>query len=377
VLPERPSRPQPKTNRDVLAGGNMSVSRTCPTCGYTAAYASDAVADHHHPRHSCARQRRRADAARLRAQRETDGSMRDCRHHGSPHRHGTRTAYVKDQCRCTACRAANSEASRTAYRQRALGRWQPLIDAAPTRAHIEALRKAGVGVDQIARLAGISASHVRELVPHPRSHRPPTQRIRPETARRVLAIRVTAANRAPRSHVDAMGTRRRLQSLIAIGWTQARLAAELRRSASNLQRTMTSKAVTAHTAAQVTALYARLWNRPPRHTTNADYASIEAARALAAAQGWQPPLAWDDIDADPEPHHAQLSAATDEADLDEIAIERAVAGDGIRLVHLTLAEQDEVIRRLTEQGRSIRDIAEQLGTTKRTVSRRRRSVNAA
>ncbi|MCR8526421.1 hypothetical protein NPM17_26380, partial [Escherichia coli] len=63
--------------------------------------------------------------------------------------------------------------------------------------------------------------------------------------------------------------------------------------------------------------------------------------------------------------------------IDEIAIERALAGDGVRLEHLTVAEQDEVVRRLTERGKSIRDIAQQLATTKRTISRRRASINAA
>ncbi|TQN43707.1 hypothetical protein FHU33_3169 [Blastococcus colisei] len=64
-------------------------------------------------------------------------------------------------------------------------------------------------------------------------------------------------------------------------------------------------------------------------------------------------------------------------DLDEIAIERALAGDGVRLEHLTPTEQDEVVRRLTEHGKSIRDIAQQLATTKRTISRRPASINAA
>jgi DNA-binding NarL/FixJ family response regulator len=43
---------------------------------------------------------------------------------------------------------------------------------------------------------------------------------------------------------------------------------------------------------------------------------------------------------------------------------------------LTSAEQEEVIRRLTARCRSIRDIATQLATTKRTVSRRRASPGA-
>jgi hypothetical protein len=63
-------------------------------------------------------------------------------------------------------------------------------------------------------------------------------------------------------------------------------------------------------------------------------------------------------------------------DVDEIAIERALAGDGIRYDDLTSVEQEEVIRELTDRGRSIRDIAAQLATTKRTVSRRRAPVDA-
>ena len=78
----------------------------------------------------------------------------------------------------------------------------------------------------------------------------------------------------------------------------------------------------------------------------------------------------------PDPRHRPEHTRTDD-DLDEIAIERALAGDGVRLEHLTPAEQDEVVRRLAERGMSIRDLAQQLATTKRTTSRRRASTKAA
>lgn len=80
---------------------------------------------------------------------------------------------------------------------------------------------------------------------------------------------------------------------------------------------------------------------------------------------------------------AQLSSAhpapecVDE-EIDEIAIERAVSGrHRVRLYDLTPAEQDEAVRRLTERGKSIRDIAEHLATTERTISRRRAALNTA
>ena len=137
---------------------------------------------------------------------------------------------------------------------------------------------------------------------------------------------------------------------------------------------MTSESVTARTARQVGDLYERIWDKQPQHDTDEELAAINAARALAASHDWPPPMAWDDIDTDPSPS-ADPPDLTDE--LDEIAIERAVAGDGLRLEHLTLAEQNEVVRRLTERGKSIRDIADQLATTKRTVSRRRLAAHAA
>jgi hypothetical protein len=207
-------------------------------------------------------------------------------------------------------------------------RWAPFVDAAPVRTHIETLREAGIGVDQIARLAGISSGHVRELVPHARTGRRPIQRVRPDTAERVLAVAVTDANRASRSHVDATGARRRLQALIAIGWTRTALAADLCRSTASLTRSMTSETITARTACQVSDLYERLWDKQPQHATDDERTAVNAARALAANRGWPPPMAWDDIDTDPSPY-ADLPRVTDE--LDEIAIERAMAGDGMRL----------------------------------------------
>jgi hypothetical protein len=346
------------------------VARTCPTCGYSATYASEPLANYHHPRHSCAKAQRLASVALPTG----SGPIRDCQHPGRPHLHATRTAYVKDQCRCAVCRAANSAASRSAYRARVLGRWAPFVDAAPVRAHIQTLREAGIGVERIARLAGISSSHVRELVPHTRTGRRPIKRVRPETARRLLAIGVTHTNRASRSHVDSTGTRRRLQALIAIGWTDRALATELCRSTTSLTRSMTSETVTARTARQVSHLYERLWDKQPHHGTDDELATINATRALAASHGWSPPMAWDDIDTDPSPC-VDPPDLTDEPD--QIAIERAIAGDGMRLEHLTPAEQNEVVRRLTERGKSIRDIADQLATTKRTISRRRLAAHAA
>lgn len=354
----------------------MTATRTCPACGYSGTYASDALGDVNHARHSCAKHLQTVERARRRVQRAESRVRRDCTHPRARHVHGTRVAYVKDRCRCTDCTAANTAAGRAAHRAQTFGRWRPFVDAAPVREHIRDLRAAGIGVEQIARLASISTSHVRELAAPGRDGNPRVRRVRPETAQRILRIRVDQANRAPRSHVDATGTRRRLQALIAVGWPHDELAARLGRSSAGLRRSMLSDSVTAQTAQNVSALYEQLWNLRPPQSNDDQRAAADAARAFAAERGWLPPLAWDDIDTDPAPRHRAEHVETDD-DLDEIAIERALAGDGVRLEHLTPAEQDEVVRRLTERGKSIRDIAQQLATTKRTISRRRASINAA
>jgi hypothetical protein len=118
---------------------------------------------------------------------------------------------------------------------------------------------------------------------------------------------------------------------------------------------MISDTVTTRTALIVSDLYNELWDIEPPHTTQDDRDASAAARRTAKDQGWAPPLAWDDIDTDPHPNTAP--ATPDPGDLDEIAIERAIAGDSIRLLDLTPAEQAEVVDRLTKSGKSIRDIA--------------------
>ncbi|HYX95015.1 MAG TPA: hypothetical protein VE823_08100 [Geodermatophilus sp.] len=160
---------------------------------------------------------------------------------------------------------------------------------------------AGIGVERIAHLAGLSVSHIRELAEHSRGDTRETRRVRPDTATRILGIGMNDASRAPHSRVDATRIRRRLHALIAIGWPAELLAAQLGRRPNSVHRSMTGESVTARTAHDVATLYERLWStRPPRDTRD-QRAAADAARAHAAAHGWLPPLAWDDIDTDPHP----------------------------------------------------------------------------
>jgi len=299
-----------------------------------------------------------------------------CAHPRTRHLHGTRAAYVRDRCRCGRCTAANTAASNTRHRDRAYGRWAPFVDADPVRAHIHRLRAAGIGTDRIAALAGISPSQVRALIYPTRAGGLPTRRVRPETARRLLAVTAGDGNRAARSLVPATGSRRRLQALTATGWTLPQLGDRLARTPSNLRRTMTASRVTAVTATEVARLYERLWNTPPPHASDADRIAAQACRDDARRRGWLPPLAWDDIDTDAEPGDwSTLLDPLVQEDVDHVAVERAVTG-GCR-VTLTAAEELEAVRQLSERGSSLREIAAVLDSSSTTISRRRRRTTAA
>lgn len=383
------------------------VLRTCRRCGYAGQYRSPALAAFHHPRHSCDRQHRRTAAVARRATRRLapDAGRRDCQHPCAGHRHGTRAAYVKDRCRCTPCTAANAAARRGARRRKQLGVCTPYVPSGAARAHVRRLHAAGFGRDRISQLSGVSPSTLHQLLSTGPTGQPLVTKIRPDTARRLLALDPATVRPAPGSHVDGRGTRRRLQALIARGWNIDLLAHRLQRTPARLAHTLTADAVAVHTARGTRALYDQLWDKHPPQRTQAEADRALAARVHARAHGWAPPLAWDDIDTDPEPADPSPGPATSKPrragpaplgkahadqvadwasanttgrdDVDEVAIERAVAGDGIAYHQLTLPERAEAVRRLTQRGHSLRDIARQLDITTRTVSRRRADQRAA
>lgn len=341
------------------------VVRSCASCGFTGTYGTAASADYHHGRHSCAKH---AAAKRRRQGRRTPGLRRECAHHGGLHRHGSRVAYVRDRCRCGPCRAANAAATASARKNRTLGEPLDLVDAEVTRSRLRRLRQGGLGIHRISALSGVAPSHIRELLRIRPDGQPAVSRVRRATADRVAEIPPLAAP-SPSAQVRALGTIRRLQALHAIGWSTPTLAALLGRTPRNLRLTMARERVTVATDRAVAELFEDLWDRRP---DTADLLA-EATRAEALMRGWVPPLGWDDIDSDETPP----VVPNDPGDIDEIAVERALARDGVALRDLNPQEQAVVIGALTDRGRSIADIADALTTTTRTVSRRRAALKAA
>jgi hypothetical protein len=223
--------------------------------------------------------------------------------------HGTRACYVfgpeggSDRsrgCRCTPCAKANRASENERNRLIAYGRWTPYVDAAPARDHLRLLAASGIGWKRAAMLAGVSTGSVSKILYGGPGERPPSQRIRPETEAAILAVNPSPAFLADGAPVDATGTRRRIQALVACGWSQARLAVRLGMLPSNFGELVYRRpAVTAATARATERLYAELWDQGPPESSHREKIAASRARRYAAARGWPPPAAWDCID-DPQ-----------------------------------------------------------------------------
>lgn len=302
-----------------------------------------------------------------------DRTPKPCLHKCANHQHGVRSTYVLDRCRCLPCAAANSAAENRRAKLRAYGRGTPsgLVDASPARAHVEALQAAGMGWKRIAAAAGVANGTMsRLLFGKPKQGSGPSRRINPDAAARLLAVPMPTVERLGGGTVIAgTGTRRRLQALVANGWTQGALAARLGMSTGNFNslihghnRKAGAGRVLASTYRAVLALYEELWDQPAPLTRGR-----VRSQAVAKQHGWPPPLAWDDDTID-DPDAGPAVDDVDEDLVDELAIEAVLDGHPMAL---TGATQLAAVHRMLERGMPVRVVADRLGIQERQVDRLR------
>jgi len=209
--------------------------------------------------------------------------------------HGTLTGYTSRKCRCELCRAASAAWRRNVTRQSAYGRWQPYVDAEPVRIWVRELMAFGIGWRRIANLAGVASSAVSYLL-YGDSDKgyPPARRLRPDTARKLLAVTKTVDNIG--RWVDAAGSRRRLQALACLGWTNKAMSCRVSMTEHALGDICSGRRaqVVPGTAQAIARLYDSLWKVMPPETTAMEIRAAQIARRYAAKNGFLPALAWDD-----------------------------------------------------------------------------------
>ena len=275
--------------------------------------------------------------------------------------HGTLSGRKYHRCTCDDCCTAAETYERNRRRNRAYGRWEPLTDAEPARQHVRRLMAAGVGWQRISDLAGVGHSVVQRLL-YVSSGRPISRRIRTEHAAALLAVTASPTLRAPAALQDGTGTRRRIQALVAAGWTQRHLAARLNMHERHISSLTRASKVQRHTADAIAKIYTSLVGLNPLDhgvTPHEQRTSVGRAQRL----GWQPASVWDkDID-DP----AADPRVPDSKAVDDEAVQRVIDG---ATVALNRPERITTARILhAEQGLSLVDTAQRLGLNPRTILR--------
>lgn len=334
----------------------------CNQCGWVSKTTTSCLAAYALTRHSCDKYRReQASAERGRAlQARIDRTPQPCLHKRANHQHGHYATYVLDRCRCWPCVEASTGWKRNQTRKQAQGRWQPYVDAAPARRHLIQLSASGMGWKRVAEQAGLSSSVVCSLL-YGKGERRPSQKVRRETAEAVLAVRLDLA---PGTLVDATGTWRRLQALVAIGWPRQHLAARLYQGgARGLQ--FHKIRVQLSTAEKVKNLYEELQNTP---------GPSARARNDAIRKGWLHPGWWDpDTIDNPDYHPPVNERAPRQDEVDEVAVMLAAAGQTTR--RLTPAERRELVQQLHAQGLNDLQISRRTGMAPETARRIRTQLH--
>ncbi|TDD54547.1 hypothetical protein E1286_04980 [Nonomuraea terrae] len=231
----------------------------------------------------------------------------------------------------------------------AYGQWETYVDAETSRQHVKELMAAGMTRGRISVLSGVTLTTLAKLLTGtPSNGGKPARRVLARTEKALLAVRANLDDLPDTALVDAAGTRRRVQSLAALGYTLKEQAEAIGRFPTNYQRIASQPFVSARVARAVRDLYDAWSMTPPPQTWTS-----ERTRRHAAKRGWLPPLAWDDdlIDLTDEALAAALRERVEQmSDRDLVRAHTARYRDG-DTTPLTLEASREYKRRVKARQR--------------------------
>jgi hypothetical protein len=169
--------------------------------------------------------------------------------------------------------------------------------------------------------------------------------------------------RGVRRLVDVTGTRRRIEALMALGYSGQKIAEAIggQCGSEDVRQYRSQRVhVNLRTAEAVKRVYELLCMTLPVGETGPERQIISRTRAYARRQGFRPPLAWNNID-DPAARPEIGSSARPKDSLDEVVVERVMRGERLPM---TRAERVAVVTRLRAQGMGLVAIEERTGITK-------------
>lgn len=161
--------------------------------------------------------------------------------------------------------------------------------------------------------------------------------------------------------VDGLGTRRRLQALVALGWSLHTVDRRLGRKVTYCHNLISRGGdVLASTAEAIATIYDELCMTLPPTDTVHQRQIVTRQKNVARRNGWAPPLAWDDIDRDPRPVPLPRLVGAWEDKVDDAVVWRFV-NSGERIRKLTRAEAAEAARVLIARGISTWELEHRYG----------------
>lgn len=230
------------------------------------------------------------------------------------------------------------------------------VDADPVRTRLQGLVETNVPLRALGRVTGLSATTVRKILDgeQPRVQRATAARVARLSPGDVYVNQCTG-------HVPRVGAARRVQALLAMGWSHHALgAAGIANSAQIIGAA--GDLITVQRWRQVRDVFDRLSMTPgPSPET----------RGWAAKLGYHPPLAWDEESIDDPtatPGPDATTTGREDCVIDEVAVARAADTAGAA-ASLTTTEREAVLRVMASRGASDAQIAEHLGVVDRTVLR--------
>lgn len=272
-----------------------------------------------------------------------DAPLIRCKSCKTPLRRG-RDKIVRERCSTCYERFRRNEIKR--------GTWESPVPAKRSIAHIRRLHDGGMSYPRMAEASKLGEWYIRNLVYGKQEY------VFPSTERIILAIE---PERSPGRRVSALGSRRRLRGLHALGYEFGQLAGETGVGVVTVYRITNGKTehVWRGVHDSVTEAYDRLKNEPGPSDT---------ARRRAQKKGWVSAWAWDDWDLDDpdaQPHTEDAPVV-----VDEVLLLRIMSGrnfklpSGSRMAYSralvargwTVADVDKVMHFSSRQLRELRQI---------------------
>ncbi|MFM9780402.1 hypothetical protein [Streptomyces scabiei] len=245
-------------------------------------------------------------------------------------------------------------------RLKALGQWQPYVDAGPAREHLKKINATGMPVAAVCERLGLPHASSLQPLLWGRGSYGPAEKVRRETAELVLSYWPRLEDFPDSALIDATGTRRRVQALAVRGWSRNWIGQQVGMRPEHFRKAITRDRVTAALARSVAAVYDARWNQDPTdHGISLNAAS--RVRADAARSGCHSALAWDDDTID-DPSAVPLTDACEPAATEggNLAA-RWLMGES---VILDLQARKEVLAHLYEWTNDTpQEIADKLGMT--------------